>query len=126
MTAEKTTGSYVLNLLILGVTIILVLVAKNNPMFANLGMPNRPPQEGFGGGGGGFGGYNYMPRGVQPTGQPMMYPRQIYPAKMPYYPETGRPCNGKLSSMGCGSTGVCTDGICHMKDQNNTVFNIPV
>ena len=51
----------------------------------------------------------------------MMYQQQFYPAKQPWAPETGRPCDG-----GCGATGVCQNGICSMMDQYNTVFDIPV
>ena len=106
------------NLLILGVAIILVLVAMNN---------QGPPQDPFVGKVPmvGIGGAPYHPMqilpGQHPTGQPMMYPMQYFPAKVPWFPETGRPCEG-----GCGATGVCQDGVCQVKDQYNTVFDIPV
>ncbi len=66
------------------------------------------------------------PPGVQPTGQPMMYPEQMYP-KTPYYYDTnehvGRPCKGP---NGCGVFGKCEGGSCTVKDQQNTVFDIDI
>lgn len=69
--------------------------------------------------------YGFIP-GVYPTGQPMMYPEQLYP-KDPYYADSinhiGRPCNGP---NGCGVFGSCNNGVCKVKDQHDTVFDINV
>ena len=75
-------------------------------------------------------GNGYMPvysvPGTHPYGQPMMYPEQMYP-KTPYYADTveniGRPCK---SPNGCGVFGTCTDGVCTVKDQQKTVFDIKI
>jgi len=116
------TNSNILNLLVLGVAIILVMVAQQN-------IANQPPvEDSFVGkvpmvpiGNGRPTGPQQIVPGTQPYGQPMMYPQQYYPAKVPWYPETGRPCEG-----GCGATGVCQNGICTVQDQYNTVFDIPI
>ena len=59
--------------------------------------------------------------------QPLMYPNQLYPAKIPFYPRTGRPCDYFNAPEGnCGATGVCVSGVCQRKPTNGkTVFNIP-
>lgn len=75
-------------------------------------------------------GNEYMPiysvPGTQPYGQPMMYQEQMYP-KIPYYADTmeniGRPCK---NPNGCGVFGSCSNGICTIKDQNKTVFDIKI
>jgi hypothetical protein len=113
-----------LNLLILGIAIILVLIVYQN---VSEEAPNydqfvgRVPMVPIGNGM-----YNpYYPQGVYPTGQPMMYPMQMYTAKYPYINDTvnqmGRPCN---SQTGCGVLGVCSNGVCNIKDQKDTVFDV--
>lgn len=118
------TSSNIMNLFILGIAILLVMVAKQNIQ----GMPS-PDGDSFVGkvpmvpiGGAPYHPQQILP-GTQPYGQPMMYPQQYYPAKVPWYPETGRPCEG---GGGCGATGVCQQGVCTVRDQYNTVFDIPV
>ena len=123
---EKTTSNYVLNLLVLGVAIVLVLVAQQNmsslPSIRNPdGFVGQVPMVPIGGRPGGSPYPVQISPGGYPRGQPMMYPKQYYPAKVPYYNETGRPCEG-----GCGATGTCQGGVCSMMDQYNTVFDIPV
>ncbi len=117
---ESTSGN-IMNLFILGIAILLVMVARQN-------IENAPNNDNFVGkvpmvpiGGGRAHGPQQILPGTQPYGQPMMYPQQYYPAKVPWFPETGRPCEG-----GCGATGVCKDGVCTVKDQYNTVFDIPI
>jgi hypothetical protein len=51
--------------------------------------------------------------------QPMTYQKQLYHAKLPWFPETGRPCKGN-----CGVTGTCVSGVCQAKDYKDTVFGI--
>jgi len=117
-----------MNLLVLGFAIILVVVAQRNITngsdksdlsdFKDRFTPGNVPMVPIGGA-------PYNPQqiapGTQPYGQPMMYPQQYYPAKTPWATETGRPCEG-----GCGAVGVCKDGFCTVKDQYNTVFDIPI
>ncbi len=120
---EKSTAASVVNLLILGIAIILIIIALNNL---------QPQADPFVGkvpmvlGGGGMPGPYYVP-GVFPTGQPMMYPNQYYPAKVPYYNDStqhvGRPCQ---SEGGCGVLGVCQNGVCTVKSENDTVFNMKI
>ena len=53
---------------------------------------------------------------------PLMYPTQLYPARIPWTPSVGRLCgNGE-----CGAAGTCVDGVCQRKNSDGTVFNIPV
>jgi hypothetical protein len=52
---------------------------------------------------------------------PMMYPAQLYP-KLPWYPNTGKPCvQGE-----CGATGTCTNGFCKPNIATNTAFGTPI
>ncbi len=55
--------------------------------------------------------------------QPMMYDKQLFVSKVPYYDDSlkyvGRPCEN-----GCGVLGFCKDGVCKVRDQENTVFDI--
>jgi len=130
MTESKSTGNYVLNLLIIGVAIILVIVAMQS-------INNHPPHDSFVGKvpmvpiGNGMQMPYYVPGGY-PTGQPMMYPNQIYPAKAPYYNDTfnhiGRPCNQANAENGgsCGVLGTCTNGVCTVKDKHDTVFDLKI
>ncbi len=125
MSESKTTSSYALNLLILGVAIILVLMAykniiKTDPFVGRV--PNVPI-----GGGPYYESYYGLPPGVFPTGQPMMYNSQYYQAKYPYYNDTvnqiGRPCD---EQNGCGVLGVCQNGVCSIKTESggDTVYNM--
>lgn len=111
------TESGILNLFIIGVAILLVIIAKRNNDDNFVGKVPMVPI----GNGRPYGPQQILP-GTQPYGQPMMYPTQYYPAKVPWYPETGRPCK----EGGCGATGVCHNGVCTIRSQNNTVFDIPV
>ena len=56
-----------------------------------------------------------------------MYPQQFYPAKAPYIDDSlnqvGRPCN---EPSGCGVLGVCSNGVCTVKDQHDTVFDLKI
>jgi len=121
---QKTMSSYALNLLILGVAIILVILAYQNILKIDpfVGKVPMVPI----GSGPYFESYHGIPMGVYPTGQPMMYPKQYYPAKYPYYDDTanqvGRPCD---EQNGCGVLGACQNGVCSIKRNNNdTVFNM--
>lgn len=120
--SDRNVSSYALNLLILGVAIILIIIAyqgiKRADSFVGR-VPMVPIGSGYGPGNSPF-----VP-GVYPTGQPMMYPRQYYPAKYPYYDDSmeqvGRPCDAQ---NGCGALGVCQKGVCTVKGQNDTVFDM--
>ena len=56
-----------------------------------------------------------------------MYPQQLYPMKVPYYDDSvnniGRPCKGE---SGCGVLGACMNGVCTVKDNNSTVFDLKI
>jgi hypothetical protein len=121
----KSTGSYALNLLILGVAIILVILAYQNILKAD-SFVGKVPMVPIGSGPY-MESYRGLPPGVYPTGQPMMYPQQYYPAKFPYYNDTvnqvGRPCD---EQNGCGVLGACQNGVCTIRDQNDTVFNMKI
>lgn len=122
--SEKSTGSSALNLLILGVAIILVILAYQNITKAD-SFVGKVPMVPIGSGPY-YESYHGLPMGVFPTGQPMMYPSQYYPAKYPYYNDTmkqvGRPCD---EQNGCGVLGACQNGVCTIKNQQtDTVFNM--
>ncbi len=123
MSSEKSTTSYALNLLILGVAIILVILAYQNILKAD-SFVGKVPMVPIGSGPY-FENYHGLPMGVYPNGQPMMYNSQYYPAKYPYYNDTvnqvGRPCD---EQNGCGVLGACQNGICTIRDKNDTVFNL--
>jgi hypothetical protein len=120
---SESKSAYSLNLLILGIAIILVIVA-----YQNVSKPDsfvgKVPITSIGNGSY-FGNYYGIPPGVYPSGQPMMYPQQFYPSKYPYYDDSidqvGRPCD---EANGCGVLGACMNGVCTVKDQQNTVFDI--
>jgi len=125
----KSSGNYALNLIIIGVAIIIVILAQQN--LANGGSDSfvgKVPMTSIGNGPY-YGAYYGLPPGVIPTGQPMMYPYQLYPAKMPYYDDSvnniGRPCK---EPNGCGALGACQNGICSIKDDvgSTTVFDLKI
>ena len=122
---QKSTSSYALNLLILGVAIILVMLAYQNIIKTD-GFVGKVPMVPIGGGPY-YESYYGLPPGVFPVGQPQMYPQQFYPSKYPYYNDTvnqvGRPCDEK---NGCGVLGACQNGVCSIKQNSgeNTVFNM--
>ena len=122
---QKSTSSYALNLLILGVAIILVMLAYQNIIKTD-GFVGKVPMVPIGGGPY-YESYYGIPPGVFPVGQPQMYPQQFYPSKYPYYNDTvnqvGRPCDEK---NGCGVLGACQNGVCSIKQNSgeNTVFNM--
>ena len=64
------------------------------------------------------------PEGVYPTGQPMLFKKQMYP-KIPYYSDSlrhqGLICKDQES---CGVLGHCENGVCKVKKQGDTVFDI--
>lgn len=113
---------YISNLFILAIAIILVFIAKRN--YADYFQPetfvanvpktpigNAPPIE-----------------GVYPTGQPMVYKIQQWPARIPYQPKPNTPCtkNESNDKVECpGAIGVCKDGICTPGQINKTAFGIP-
>jgi hypothetical protein len=110
----RSNTNYSMNLFIIGIAIVIILLIKRSKLFDKfVGNVQVTPI--------GNGGNNFLVPGSYPMNQPMMYAQQLYPAKMPWYPETGRPCSGK-----CGITGVCTNGICQMRDQTETVFNVKI
>lgn len=123
MSGQKGTGNYALNLLILGVAIILVMMAYKNIINTD-SFVGRVPMTPIGGGPY-YESYYGIPPGVYPTGQPMMYNRQMYQSKYPYYNDTvnqvGRPCK---EPNGCGVLGACVNGSCTVKDQKDTVFSL--
>ncbi len=120
---QKNTGTYVLNLLILGIAIILVLLVYQSITRAD-SFVGKVPMVPIGGGPY-LENYYGIPPGVFPVGQPQMYPYQYYPAKYPYYNDTfnqvGRPCD---EQNGCGVLGACQNGTCTMKNKEDTVFNM--
>lgn len=105
----------IINLIILSIAIILILVTKNSvssdSFVANV--PVTPIGNG--------GNIPYFVPGSQPIGQPMRFREDVYPAKIPWYPEYDRPCSGQ-----CGATGVCVDGICQNRTTDKTAFNVRV
>lgn len=112
-----------LNLIILGVAIILVMIVYQNVVSQDDTFSGKVPMVPIGGNP-----YlNFLPQGVQPTGQPMMYQNQYYPAKFPYYNDAinnyGRPCD---QINGCGVMGSCVDGTCTITDEKNTVFDLKI
>lgn len=144
----KSSKVIMFNLVILGVAIILVAVAKNNygEFFGNIvnsltmaqkarlnyydsPIPNQlyaqyhfKPYQYLGPMDKNGVTYKFDPYNTNSNlkQQPMVYPQQLYPAKAPWYPQAGRPCE----TGSCGATGVCKDGVCHRTDGSNTVFNI--
>ena len=116
---KTTLQTHIVNLFILGTAIILVFVAKRN--FKDYFVANVPHTAI------GNGGYPTNPQGGYPQGQPMRFPKQLYPARVPYQPKPdSQPfVNPQNGWNGYGATGVCTDGVCHPKQFDKTVFNIP-
>ncbi len=125
---SETNRINIMSLLITGVAIILVLIVWNN-LKRNSNKEDsfvgRVPLTPIGNGPY-YGDYSNIPPGVQPTGQPMMYAHELY-TKFPYYGDSinqqGRPCQEK---SGCGSLGACVNGVCTIKDQYDTVFDIKI
>jgi len=106
----------VINLFILGIAIILVCVVKTK--FSDLFVGQVPMVQGMNGYGaqGNLQGNLQVNENLQRN--PYVYPNQIYPDRIPYYPEFGRPCeNG-----GCGVLGKCENGSCNAIPYNKTVF----
>lgn len=103
-------NTQLINMLILAFAIILICVAKSR--FSELFVPQVPLPPN-----------NYpMPPMISSNPQaPLMYPQQIYPAKIPHYNELGRPCD---SIKDCGIMGVCQEGKCNAIPYQNTTFNI--
>lgn len=101
----------VLNLIIIFIAIIVLFLARQNSDLFVGQVPSVPIGNGM------------PPYGVYPTGQPMYYTKQLYPAKMPYYEDTlqqeGNPCT---SMNGCGVYGACINGKCTIKDVDNKVY----
>lgn len=107
--SSKTTK--VLNLIIIFIAIILMFHVKQgfDPFVGKV------PQVPIGNG--------EAPFGVYPTGQPMHYNKQLYPAKMPYYDDTLRQMDKPCSKPnGCGVFGACINGKCTVKDKDNNVY----
>lgn len=107
--------SNIINLIILGVSIVLVYTIRTK--FSELFVPQIP-----------LGYYpnsiyqnNYQNNGVQPQGNPYHFNNQIYPDRIPYYPELGRPCN---SVNDCGVLGNCVNGVCNAVPYNKTAFGV--
>ena len=125
MAESKSSGNYALNLLIIGVAIILVILVQHNLVTAD-SFVGKVPMMPIGNGPF-YGAYQGLPQGVYPTGQPMMYPQQLYPAKVPYYDDSvnnyGRPCK---EPNGCGVLGACVNGVCTVKNQQDTVFDLKI
>lgn len=121
---QKSGTSYALNLLIIGIAIILVVLVYQNVKNTQDSFVGRVPNVSIGNGPY-YGNYNGIPPGSYPTGQPMSYPEQYYQSKYPYYNDSinhvGRPCS---EQGGCGVLGVCQDGMCTVKDQDDTVYGI--
>ena len=111
---------HIITLFILGTAIILVTIAKQN--FTDFFVPNVPNTLI------GNGGYpqNNIIQGVHPTGQPMRFAKQMYPARTPYMPKPNTLCstNEMNGFKGCGATGRCVGGNCENIPYNNTVFGI--
>ena len=113
--------SSITNLLILGIAILLIcnIKTKFSEMFV-ANVPMIPNDDGYGAQGGVFSGnYPGYSVGGHPNGNPYTFNNQIYPAKIPYYPELGRPCEG---NAGCGVLGKCENGVCGATPYNKTVF----
>lgn len=108
-------GNYLLNLIVLGLAILLIIIAQQRIQPDKF--VGKVPLTLIGNGG-----YDpYFIKGVYPTGQPMTFSKQLYPAKIPWYTQYNRPCK-----YGCGTTGVCKNGKCTGRDQNKTVFDIKI
>mgnify|MGYP000343700962 CR=1 FL=1 len=126
-----------LNLLIIGFAIIIVvLIYENQSADSFVGMvPNVP-----------IGGYQYPPfpgyfytntipnsppnfpnYQSGPINQPIIYPNQMYPAKIPYYDDTinqtGKVCG---EANDCGVLGACQGVVCKVKRSDNTVFDLRI
>jgi len=121
------TSSTVMNMFILGIAILIVMLIKQRfEARTNSGEPfvGVVPMTSIGNGNPYGPSGTLLGPGTQPYGQPMMYDQQLYPAKLPWYNETGRPCSG---DKGCGAVGVCQNGVCSVKDgPHDTVFDIRV
>lgn len=112
----------IINLFILAIAIILVCLAKNK--FSELFVPQvqLPPYlDSYGAQGGHVANsYPSLAGGVHPQGNPNRFQNQIYPARIPYYAELGRPCTNQKD---CGVLGKCEGGSCNSIPYEKTVFN---
>ena len=116
----SSTRTQIINLLILAIAIILVCIAKSkfSELFvANVPLPFQGPYDAQGGKIANS--YPSFADGVHPQNNPYQFPNQIYPARIPYHTEMGRPCEGGS----CGVLGKCENGICSPLSYNRTVFN---
>ena len=116
---KSVSRSNVINLFILGIAIVLVCVVKTK--FSELfvaQVPMIPGMHGYGAQGGNVANsYPSFVNGGHPQGNPYQFPNQIYPARIPYYSEVGRPCDGD-----CGVLGKCENGVCKAVPYQKTVF----
>jgi hypothetical protein len=126
--SEKSTTVYVINLIIIFIAIVLVYITKKNQSNQPDSFVGRVPTVPIGNGyyGGSPGVYPPNVPFNQGFNQPMTYPKQMYPAKLPYYADSvaqeGRPCkNG-----GCGVYGACVNGECTVKTQKDTVLGVSI
>jgi hypothetical protein len=106
-------SKYIVNLIILTIGIIIIIVAKNSTDTFVANISWIPPI------GNGNGYVNSV--GSNLNEQPMRFREDIYPARVPWYPEYGRPCTDGQ----CGATGICKDGTCEMRRTDRTAFNVP-
>ena len=115
-----------INMFILAVAIILVCVAKSR--FYELfvaSLPEPPFYQGYGAGGNSRESLLQLQvPGTQPQGNPYIYQNQVYPGRIPYYNELGRPCAQGQDS--CGSVGKCENGKCAAIPYSRTAFNVDI
>lgn len=106
-----------INMFILAIAIILVCSARSKFSELFVAQVPLPPQyQGYG-----AQGDPGQIMGGHPQGNPYQYPNQIYPARIPYYTEMGRPCD---SIQSCGSMGKCENGKCNAIPYEKSVFNV--
>jgi hypothetical protein len=114
--------SRIVVLFILGIAILLTIIAQRN--FKDFFVPNVPNTNI----GNGFPtNRQFLPPGNYPSGQPMRFQKQMWPARTPYMPLPNSQCttNQVSGHVGCGATGVCNEGKCEDIQYKNTVFNTP-
>ena len=55
----------------------------------------------------------------------LLNPKQIYPAKIPYYKDMGRVCDPNMPNS-CGVMGKCQEGVCRAVPYNKSVFGVNI
>jgi len=115
----------ILNIVILSVAVVLIVYAKQIMYSTTDSFVGKVPTTSIGNGYGNYKNPYSIPGQANVVGHPMVYPQQFYHPKMPYVNDSikqlGKPCENANS---CGVLGACQNGVCSVKGQDSTVWNM--